>query len=189
MTKLKIDGQPAHAAAKGLEAHVAPLYARLGRTVVAVVELRAVERTQVDATSGKDTAVKVRMTGCEVATGKSEDHLREVQQALHTLRTAAARDEGMLDGVLDFDRTIDLAESTVRQASGLVMVEENARLVAGVRQLRRLLFDLSTADLSKTTPTKYRDRVSEVAQYAFRLEQLALDPDGDQADDRDDGDQ
>lgn len=162
MTKLKIEGNPAHAAARGLEAHVPPLYAKLGRCVVAVVELRAVERTQVDSTSGKDPAVKARITQCEVATGRSDEHVRQLMQALHTLRTATGDvNESTLE--LDFDRSIDLADEVTRQAAGLVMVEENARLVVAVRHVARKLRDLAGRDLSKTTPTKYRDEVAEVA--------------------------
>jgi hypothetical protein len=182
LTKLKIDGSPAHAAASALDPHVQPLYTRLGATRVAVVELRPVERTQVAQDSGKDPAVKARITHCEVATGESEQHLREVLKALHTVRTAAARDEGMLDAhTLDFDRTVDLADSTIKQAAGLVMVEEKARLVTGVRQLRRVLSDLASRDLP---PAKWRDKVREVADYAKRLEQLAEGLDSGDPDDQ-----
>lgn len=168
MTKLKIEGNPAHAAVRGLEAHVAPLYAKLGRTVVAVVELRSVERTQVDATSGKDPAVKARITSCEVATGKSDDHVRDLMAALHTLRTASGEvNESTL--ALDFDRSIDLAENTARQAAGLVMVEENARLMVGLRHVAGKLRDLAGRDLSKTTPTKYRDEVTDLSRLVWGI--------------------
>jgi hypothetical protein len=103
--------------------------------------------------------------------------------ALHTVRNATVRDEGMIDAqTLDFGRTVDLADSTIKQAAGLVMVEENARLIAGVRHLRRVLSDLASRDLP---PAKWRDKIRETAEYATRLEQLADDPDSGPVEDAD----
>jgi hypothetical protein len=155
MAKLKIDGTPASQAQRALEPHVPPLYGRLGANLVAIVELRSVERTQVAAEAQKEPAVKARIVGCEVATGESAHHLREAMRALHVLRTA--------DGTLDAEYDVDLSEATMKQLGGVVGLEEAVRLSAGAKSWHSTVAALAAKDPASMTPVKYRDELQSVA--------------------------
>lgn len=110
VTKLKLAGLGA-AANTALEPHVAPLYAAPGKTMLAVVELEHVERTQPGPRSDKEASVTARVTHAEVPTMEQEPILREVLRYLFLQRTA----RGTLD---EATGAVVLDEATLRQASG-----------------------------------------------------------------------
>lgn len=98
------------------------LYENPGSSVMAVVELRHVDRVvPADGVSEKDPRVNLRIDALEVApAGGPEDTLREVERALYVARTAG--------GTLGADDDIALAEQTMANAAGLISGHEVARL-------------------------------------------------------------
>ncbi|MGI5485185.1 hypothetical protein [Microtetraspora malaysiensis] len=94
MPDLKLDSK----LTKGIQRVLEPYEVRMGRlgeTIVAIVELTAVKRTDVyDGEEAAPTA-HLRITALEVATRDQEDHLRRAQQSMYQLRTA----RGTLDEI------------------------------------------------------------------------------------------
>lgn len=111
----------------GLQPHTPELYRDPGRRVVAVVELRATERTEVVADSevGGTPTVKLAVTSLEVANPRQEDALRRAMEALYTHRTAY--------GTLDEAGQIALSDETIEMTGGELHAVEAARLAASVR--------------------------------------------------------
>ncbi|MFF4779427.1 hypothetical protein ACFY05_42090 [Microtetraspora fusca] len=94
MPDLKLDSKLIKPIQRVLEPYEGRM-GRLGETIVAIVELTAVKRTDVyDGEEAAPTA-HLRITALEVATRGQEDHLRRAQQAMHQLRTA----RGTLDEI------------------------------------------------------------------------------------------
>lgn len=98
------------------------LYENPGMAIMAVVELRHVDRvTPAEGVSEKDPRVNLRIEALEVApAGGPEDTLREVERALYVARTAG--------GTLGADDDVRLAEQTMANATGLMTGHELARL-------------------------------------------------------------
>lgn len=115
MTTPKIDSQFTEAVGDVLSMHAERLYERLGETVVAVVELKSVERLQPAADENKAPVVKLKLTTCEIATGAHADQIRRVQEALYRVRTSA----GTLDeaGVVD----AQAAQQTIEHAADVAL--------------------------------------------------------------------
>lgn len=105
MTHVKLDSK----LVKDVNARLAPfahqLYTNLGMHLVAVVELKASRRDQPAVDEDVEPAIKVRISSIEIPTGKHEDQVREVMQALYRLRTK----EGTLDEVLRDEQTVEHA--------------------------------------------------------------------------------
>lgn len=120
MTAIKVDSKLATHANEALAPHAAPMFARLGSTRMAVVELRAVERAEPAADEDKEQSVKVRISHLEVANVEQEDTLRQVLGALNLHRTAY--------GTLTESEDLTLSESTLERAVGEVNAIEAARL-------------------------------------------------------------
>lgn len=98
------------------------LYDNPGMAVMAVVELRHVDRVDpAEGVSTKDPRVNLRIEALEVApAGSTEDTLRDVERALYLARTA--------NGTLGSEDEIAFAEQTLEYAAGLVGGHETARL-------------------------------------------------------------
>jgi hypothetical protein len=120
MTTARIEARLAAPAEAGLEPHVPGLYARPGVRVLAVAELRHVERTEPAPDSDKTRSVKLSITHLEVANERQEPALREALSALYMQRTAA--------GTLDEHGELELAERTLALAAGELNAVEAARL-------------------------------------------------------------
>jgi len=115
-----VDAKLATNANEALNPHAAALFARLGSTRMAVVELRAVERAEPAPDEDKEQAVRVRIQHLEVANPEQEDTLRQVLAALHLHRTAY--------GTLTEDGDLELSSGTLERAAGEVNAIEAARL-------------------------------------------------------------
>jgi hypothetical protein len=124
VTDLKIDGKPNAGSTSALEPHITRLYDKPGLSIMAVVEFRHDQRTQVAAGSDKKQSVTVKIIGCEVANPEQEGALREAQRALYLQRTAA--------GTIDEDGAVTLNDDTIRRTGGLLTAIEVARLRAGL---------------------------------------------------------
>lgn len=105
-----------------IDLYAARLYDNPGMAVMAVVELRHVDRVDpAPGVSDKDPRVNLRIEALEVApAGGPEDTLREVERALHVARTAG--------GTLGGDDDVKLAEQTMEQVAGWITGHEVARL-------------------------------------------------------------
>lgn len=125
MIAIKLDGKPTTAASDALSRYAQELYRRPGMAIVGVVELRHVERTQPAPDEERDPAVKLRITGLEIANPDQEGALRKAQQALYLHRNA--------QGTLDESGDIDLADRTLRLTDGLLSAVESARYQVGCR--------------------------------------------------------
>jgi hypothetical protein len=153
-TTLKIVGKPTSGAAEALERHVADLYARPGAHILAVMELRHVERLQPAPGSDKTASVGMKIVGCEVPTVEQEGAIREVQRALYLQRTAR--------GTLDEDGQIVLTDDTLKYAAGLVTAIEVARLRAGLEHWVTYARQVVNAS-SKLAATEIAHEVQTVA--------------------------
>lgn len=105
-----------------LDRYAARLFDNPGMAVMAVVELRHVDRIEpAEGVSDKDPQVRLRIEALEVAPpGGPEDTLREVERALYVARTAG--------GTLGSEDDVKLAEQTMANAAGLMSGHEVARL-------------------------------------------------------------
>lgn len=159
MTAIKLDGKLATSAAVSLERYAGQLYGRPGMTLVGVVELRHVERTQPAPDEDKEPAVKLRITALEIANPEQEDTLREAQRALYLHRNA--------QGTLDESGDIDLADRTLKMTGGLLHAIESARYEVGVRgwaeHARRALA------VNGSTANELRHELSTIAAGLERL--------------------
>lgn len=126
-TKIKI-GKMTSAAADGIHPHIRAMYDRPGATMLAVVELEHVERTQPGPASEADASVTCRISHLEVPVGAQVAPVRELQRALYLTRTAK--------GTLDGDGEVELAEVTVRQTAGMVLATDAAQCRAALRAVR-----------------------------------------------------
>jgi hypothetical protein len=124
MTALKIIGKPTAAAQAALEPHIARLYASPGASVMAIIEMRHVERLQPAPGSDKAASVGMKLVGCEIPGREQEGAVREAQRALYLQRTAR--------GTLDDEGMLQLDEDTLKLTAGLLMSIECARLRAGL---------------------------------------------------------
>lgn len=88
MIEIKLDSKLTSRIQDVLEPYAARL-GRLDETVMAIVELTTVRRTDVSPELvDKGPAAQVRITLMEVATRDQEPHLRTAQEAMYKLRTA-----------------------------------------------------------------------------------------------------
>jgi len=120
VTAMKIDSKPSMQASEALAPHASPLFASLGSSRLAVVELRSVERAEPAPDEDKETAVKVRIVGLEVANADQEETLRRAMQALHLHRTAY--------GTITEDGDLEMAKSTLALIGDELHAYEAARL-------------------------------------------------------------
>lgn len=126
VTAIKLDGKPSTHAAEALAPHAGAMFAKLGSTRMAVVELRSVERAEPAADEDKEQSVKVRVAHLEIANADQEDSLRRAMQALNLHRTSY--------GTLDDDGYIELSASTLERTAGEVNAIEAARLHVAVQK-------------------------------------------------------
>jgi hypothetical protein len=135
MTDLKIDGKLTASGTEALADHAKSLYDRLGTTRMAIVELRAIERTTPAPGEDKAPGVKLRIAGLEVATKDQEDDVRRAQRALHLQRTA--------QGTIDEHGQIQISQDAIRLLGDVLHDREVARLRATVdywaREARRVV--------------------------------------------------
>ena len=120
MTTIKIDSKPSTHASEALALHAGPMFAKLGATRMAIVELRSVLRAEPAPDEEKEQGVTVRITSLEIANPDQEESLRQALGALHVHRTAY--------GTLTEDSDIELAASTLERTAGEVNAIEAARL-------------------------------------------------------------
>lgn len=125
MIAIKLDSKPTTAAGDSLSRYAQDLYRRPGMTLVGVVELRHVERTQPAPDEDKEPAVKLRITALEIANPGQEDTLRDAQRALYLHRNA--------QGTLDESGDIELADRTLKLTGGMLHAIEAARYEVAVR--------------------------------------------------------
>lgn len=124
MTDLKITGRPTASAMAALEPHVGRWYDRPGVHAMAIVELAHDERIQPAPGSDRAPSVRMKIVGCEIPNAEQEGAIREAQRALFLARTAR--------GTLDEEGTLSLDQDTLKNAAGLFMGIECARLRAGL---------------------------------------------------------
>lgn len=128
MTTAKIAGAVGASAAAGLTPYIDDLYKHPGKRVLAIVELRHVEKTEPIADTEREPSVKLAVTELEVAAGDKEDPVREALQALYVHRTA--------HGTLTEHGDVQIAESTLRTFGGDLHAIESARLGVSIKVLR-----------------------------------------------------
>lgn len=122
MTTIKVDAKPSTYASESLAQHAGPLFATLGSTRMAVVELRSVERAEPAPDEDKERSVKVRISHLEVANPDQEESLRRALRALHLHRTAY--------GTLNEEQELELSKGTLEDTAGELSHIEAARLRA-----------------------------------------------------------
>lgn len=126
MTKVKINGTPSTNALDALMPHVPSLYSNLGKRVVIIAELAAVDRLQVAPDEDKEASVTLQIKHAEVAGPESEDAVRQALRALHTQRTAY--------GTITEEQDIEISERTLSLCAGELNAIEAARLHVAVEQ-------------------------------------------------------
>lgn len=124
ITAIKLASKLATHANEALAPHGATLFARLGSSRMAVVELRSSERIEPAADEDKEQTVTVKVAHLEVAGAEQEDTLRQVLMALKLHRTS--------QGTLTEDGDLQLSASTLDRAAGEVNAIEAARLHAAI---------------------------------------------------------
>lgn len=152
MTAIKMDGKLATNANESLAPHAAQLFARLGSSRMAVVELRSAERTEPAPDEDKEQAVKVRIQHLEVANPEQEETLRQVLSALRLHRTAY--------GTLNEEAELELSASTLERAAGEVNAIEAARLHVAIDRWTEYGYRVLTR--SKTTASELRQEFDTV---------------------------
>lgn len=167
MIAIKLDTKVSTSAGDALSRYAQELYRRPGMSVVGVVELRHVERTQPAPDEDKDPAVKVRIAGLEIANPDQEDAVRDAQRALYLHRNA--------QGTLDESGDIELADRTLKLTGGLLSAIESARYEVGCRgwadHARRALA------VQQSTANELRAELRKLAEGLERL--VAGEPAGD----------
>ncbi|MFD9943216.1 hypothetical protein ACFWYW_14515 [Nonomuraea sp. NPDC059023] len=88
MPASKLDSKLLKRLEEVLQPYTATLFTRLGTSVVGIVEITSVERTEPYDEEERAPTVKLRLTGLEIATPEQEDALRRGQRAMYQLRTA-----------------------------------------------------------------------------------------------------
>jgi hypothetical protein len=106
--------------------HAPRMFEDPDKTLLGVVELAHVERTEPAPGSDRDRVVKVKIIHFEVPNRDQEDTIRETLRALYLQRTA----NGTFD---DVTNEIQLSEQTIRSAAGLLHAIEAARYRTGVQ--------------------------------------------------------
>lgn len=154
MTTLKIDSKVSPSAADALELHVPALYSNPGARVLAVMEMVHVERTQPAPEADGKASVKMRIVSLEVPSKDQAGAVREVLRALHLQRTAA--------GTLDEDGEIVLTDQTLKNAAGLLVDVEAARLRVGLKHYARAARDLSHTT-SNLSASEFRHELANIA--------------------------
>lgn len=122
MTVIKIDAKPSTSAGESLTPHAGPMFATLGSTRMAVVEMRSVLRAEPAPDEDKERAVTVRISHLEVANPEQEETLRRALRALHLHRTAY--------GTLNEEQEMELSKATLADTAGELSHIEAARLRA-----------------------------------------------------------
>jgi hypothetical protein len=130
LTKVKINGTPSTHALDALMPHVPSLYANLGKRVVAIVELAAVDRLQVAPEEDKEASVTLQVKHAEVAGPDQEEAVRLALRALHIQRTAY--------GTITEQGDIEIAERTLAACAGELAAIEAARLHIAVERYAEL---------------------------------------------------
>lgn len=152
MTAIKVDGKLSVGANEALAMHAGSLFARLGSSRIAVVELRSVERAEPAADEDKEQSVKVRISSLEIANPDQENALRRCLEALHTHRTAY--------GTLTEDNDIELSSSVIEATGGELNAVEAARLHVAIDKWTEYLRRIQTQ--SKITQTQMRTEMDTV---------------------------
>jgi hypothetical protein len=129
---------------------------------MAVVELRAVERSEPAADEDKEQSVKVRISHLEIANTEQEETLRRVLGALNLHRTAY--------GTLTEEGDIELSASTLERAAGEVNAIEAARLNTAIDRWTE--YGRRALGQPKVTLTELRKEFDSV----IRGLQAAVDP-------------
>lgn len=153
MTVAKLVSKMTAAADSGLEEYVTPLYQRPGKTVLALVELKHIERTQPAPGSDLAPVVRLQINRMEVPKAGQSQPIQDALDALYLQRTAA--------GTLDQAGEVQLAEDTIRRTHGELHALEAARLHVGVRSWRARLMDVMSKD--RMTPSDYRRDLREIS--------------------------
>lgn len=120
MTKVKINGTPSTNALDALMPHVPSLYSNLGKRVIVIAELSAVDRLQVAPDEDKEASVTLQIKHAEVAGPEHEDAVRQALRALHTQRTAY--------GTITEEQDVEISERTLAMCAGEITAIEAARL-------------------------------------------------------------
>jgi hypothetical protein len=126
LTQIKLASKVSNNALEALGLHVGALYSNLGKRIVGVVELAAIERGEVAPDEDKEGSVTLQIKHLEIANLEQDEHLREVLRALYTHRTAY--------GKLTEDQEIELSERTIAQCAGNVNAVEAARLHVAIER-------------------------------------------------------
>jgi hypothetical protein len=153
VTAVKLNSKLATYASDALTAHVPSLYSNLGKRIVGVVELAAVERTQAAPDEDKEASVTLQIKHLEVASVDQEDNIRHALRALHTQRTAY--------GTITEAGDIELSETTLSRCAGEVNAVEAARLHIAIDRWH----DYARQALanSKLTGTELRRELTTIA--------------------------
>lgn len=96
------------------------------KTLLGIVELAHVERTEPAPGSDKDRTVKVKIIHFEVPNRDQEETVRQTLRALYLQRTAS----GTFNEVTG---ELELSEQTIRMTAGLLHAIEAARYRAGIQ--------------------------------------------------------
>lgn len=149
MTTLKVESSPGKSAETALEVHVPALYADMSKTLVAIVELKPIERLQPAPGAEKTPSVKVRIVHCEVPDTEQVDSVREALRALYLQRTAR--------GTIDSEGELQLADRTIDLLTGALYEHRALRLVAGLRYWQEYAATLASRMPAACTVTALLD--------------------------------
>lgn len=125
MPDIKLASKVSTNASDSIARHAGALYATPGKSVVGVVELRHVLRTQPAPDEEAAPSVTLRISHLEIAEADQEEVLRQAMQALRLARTA--------QGTLTEDGDVELSERTLELTGDRLLDLEAARLNAACR--------------------------------------------------------
>lgn len=151
---IKLESKTSKGAGEALDPYRPALYATLGKRLVVIAELEAVERNEVADDDEKSTWVKLRIVSLEVAGAEQEDAVRKAMNALNIQRTAF--------GTLTEDQDVELSQTVLDRCAGDLALTEAARLHAAIEAFGDKL--LSTARNSKLNAGDIRRSVTDLSR-------------------------
>lgn len=140
--KIKIAGGVAKHAADALAPYAETLYQGLGRTIVVIAELTAIERLEIADEEKKDPSVTLQLKHLEVAGTEQEENVRRAMRALNTQRTA--------NGTLTEDHDVELSAATLGRCAGDLHAIDASRLRVAVDEWQLYARRAAAAELTES---------------------------------------
>lgn len=165
MTTLKIDPKLAAGAAAAMEPHIQACYDDQGKHLLAVIELKHLERTEVAEDEERDQIVRMRVVGLEVPRPDQEANLRDVMRSLYLARTAT--------GTLDEAGAVQLDANTLKLAAGILNAEAMTTMRAGLVTAARKLRETNDNGLLSASEHRHEvDLIADLLESLAKLEEV-----------------